>query len=55
MYDYRGLSDPCRLNGREISRSKLRSPMHFVTHVPVSEISLKVEWNLSIGVTAQTT
>lgn len=40
MFDYEGLSDPCRLNLAEISESELKLRMHFVTHVPLEEITL---------------
>lgn len=42
MFDYEGPGDSCRLNRAEISRSVLRSRMHFVTHVPLDEITLEV-------------
>lgn len=42
MFDYEGLSDPCLLDHWAISRSELRSHMHFVTGVPLDEIALEV-------------
>lgn len=41
MFEYKGPSNPCRLNRVEISRSELKSWMHFVTHVPLDEITLE--------------
>lgn len=42
MFEYEGPRDPCQLQRGEITRSELKSRMHFMTHVPLEEISLDV-------------